>query len=91
MEIKIFDKEDVYDFSESSIREDLDRIKNVCQKMNIYLSDDEAYLAYHNWSEDYYCAGWLCLPDSDLDLYVIMKDVIDYFIYMYARIDYYEK
>lgn len=91
MEIKIFDKENVYDFSESSIREDLDRIKNVCQKMNIYLSDDEAYLVYHNWSEDYYCASWLCLPDSDLDLYVIMKDVIDYFIYMYARIDYYEK
>ena len=91
MEIKIFDKENIYDFSESSIREDLDRIKNVCQKMNIYLSDDEAYLAYHNWSEDYYRAGWLCLPDSDLDLYVIMKDVIDYFIYMYARIDYYEK
>ena len=34
MEIKILNKENIYDFSESSIREDLDRIKKVCRKIN---------------------------------------------------------
>lgn len=87
MEIKIFNKENAYDFSESSIRKDLNRIKNVCRRMNIYLSDDEAYLAYHNWSEDYYAAGWLELPEDSIDLYKIMRIALNDLVNRYARID----
>lgn len=87
MEIKILNKENIYDFSESSIREDLDRIKKVCKKLNVFLSDDEAYLAYHNWSEDFFCAGWLLLPDSDLDLYELMREsVLPYFFERYLKV-----
>lgn len=55
--------------------------------MNIYLSDDEAYLAYHNWSEDYYAAGWLCLPEDSLDLYKIMRIALNNLVATYARMD----
>ena len=88
MKIDIFNRENVYDFSESSIQEDLKRIKKLCQKINISLSDDEAYIAYHNWSEDYYAANWKALPESDLDLYEIMRIALNDLIDRHTNIDY---
>ena len=48
--------------------EDIQRIVNVCFENGYYLSKDQAMVAWEKYSEDFYAAGWLIIPEKDEDI-----------------------
>jgi hypothetical protein len=44
----------------ADIEGEVEYIVNTFKKCNINLTMNQAYLAYHNWSLDFWFAGWEC-------------------------------
>ena len=49
-------------------KDDIERIFNVCLANGYYLTRDQAMIAWEKYSEDYYAAGWLILPEKYEDI-----------------------
>lgn len=65
---------------DSDFKRDIDRIIYVCSRMGAEITPEEAVYMYESYSEDNFAAGWMTLPQSDIDLYLIMKEEIIRFL-----------
>ena len=57
--------------------EDVARIRKVLARWGYAASDPDIQDAYHAWSEDNWCAGWLALPEDDDALRRVVQEVIE--------------
>jgi len=53
--------------------DDVQRIVDVCQKHGFEISENDAKLCWEQHS-DSYCASWLILPESDVELFEAIKE-----------------
>jgi len=53
-------------------KEDVDRIVLAFAENDCQISDVDAASAWSMYSEEYYCAGWLMLPESNQHIYDIL-------------------
>lgn len=56
------------DWFHKAFTEDIQRIVSVCAKNELAISEQDAMLAWEEYSEQYYAAGWLCLPEKDSEV-----------------------
>lgn len=55
---------------------DIEILRNTAVNMGFLVSRIDLQEAYAEWSEDYYCAGWLMLPSTQEGIKEIIQELI---------------